>query len=266
MGSLKGYAPHPDATGAEAPLKTVNSLLKPTTRKLRRGLHPAGLQEHPLPNNLPGRFKTGTSTTAGNMQLVETLALELASATEIRFNLLRLLMATLFATAPGEEPAADFREEAFPEEIQSIARGMLEVNQAMVDTTSTLLGNSIVWRCQQELKKSSLPAEFRQGLISAPFDAETLFGHKPVTAVVEESHDERINRAITSLSTSHTKGTSSSHKRGRSADHGSRSQTHNYDQHSQPFKRQRGSSSQRSSNSRGRSSRGRGTTRRQTPQ
>ena len=89
MGSLKGYAPHPDANGAEPPLKSVSGLLKPTTRKWKDGLQPAGLQEHPLPNNIPGRFKTGTSTTAGNMQLVETLALELASATEIQFDLLR---------------------------------------------------------------------------------------------------------------------------------------------------------------------------------
>ena len=55
-------------------------------------------------------------------------------------------MATIFATAPGEEPAADFRDEATPEEVQCIARVMLEANQAMVDTTSTLLGNAVVWR------------------------------------------------------------------------------------------------------------------------
>ena len=45
---------------------------------------------------------------------------------------------TLFATTPGEEPAAYFRQEAIPEDVQNIARGMLEANQAMVDTTSTL--------------------------------------------------------------------------------------------------------------------------------
>ena len=83
MGSLKGYAPHPDATGAEPPLKSVSGLLKPTTRKWKGGLRPAVLQEHTLPNNLPGRFKASSSTTAGNMQLVESLALHLASAAEI---------------------------------------------------------------------------------------------------------------------------------------------------------------------------------------
>ena len=84
------------------------------------------------------------------MQLVESLALDLASATEIQFSLLRLLLATLFATAPGEKPAADFRHEATHEDVQSIVWGMLEANQAMVDTTFTLLGNAVVWRRQQE--------------------------------------------------------------------------------------------------------------------
>ena len=55
----------------------------------------------------------------------------------------------------------------------------------------------------------------RDRLITAPFDAETLFGRKPITAVVEESHNERVNRAITTLSTSHSRG-ASSQKRGRS--------------------------------------------------
>ena len=83
MGNLKGYAPQPDATGAEASLKPVSSLLNPATRKWKGGLSPAGLQDRPLPNNLPTRFKTGNSSTAGNIRMLESMALELATATEI---------------------------------------------------------------------------------------------------------------------------------------------------------------------------------------
>ena len=196
------------------------------------------------------------------MQQVESLALDLAAASEMQFNLLRLLLATLFETSPGEEPAKRFKDEASPEEIQTIARGMLQTNQAMVDTTSTLLANTLVWRRQAALTASTLPAEFRPGLISAPFDAETLFGHKPMSSVTLESNNERINRAITSIS--QAKRSSYPTKRGRSTERGSRPPPDSFE-HSQPFKRHRGSSSQRGPY-RGRPSRGRGTTKRHTPQ
>ena len=91
------------------------------------------------------------------MQQVESLALDLASAAEIQFNLLRLLLASLFATTPGEEQAAYFRQEAISEDVQNIAWVMLEANQAMVDTTSTLLGNTVVWRRYQELETRPKP-------------------------------------------------------------------------------------------------------------
>ena len=97
---------------------------------------------------------------------IEGLALNLATAAEVQFNLMRLMMATLFTSTPGEEQTTYFRQEAYPDETQSIIRGMLEAMQTVVDATSTLLVDTLIWRRKNSLAKASVPIGQRQGLIS----------------------------------------------------------------------------------------------------
>ena len=262
MDKLKGYVLHPEASGAERPLHTVSNLPKPST-KWKAGIRPAGLQDRILPNNLPAQFKTKASGPAINYQAVESMAMGLAATAEVQFDLLRLLMASLFVPSQGEESSAFFRKEANPDEVQNIVRGMLEANQAVVDTTSSLLGNSIVWRRQESLKHSSLPSEFKQGLISAPFNRETLFGQKPMAAVVEDSHNERVNRAITSMSSIQARKSTASQKRSFSSTV-TNTPVRSFGQQHQPAKRRR--NNQGFTGSRGRPSRGRGGSKKHNPQ
>ena len=133
---------------------------------------------------------------------MEGLALNLATAADVQFNLMRFIMATLFTSATGEERPSYFREETEPEDIQMSIRGLLEANQAVVNATSTLLGDTVIWRRQDAPINSSVPGEQRQGLINAPFNKETLFGHKPMSAVVSETEQDKLNRAIISISSS----------------------------------------------------------------
>ena len=127
---------------SQPPLKAVHS-----SRKWKGGLNPEGLQEQILPCNLPSRFRSKQTATAHRLLTVEGLALNLATAAEVQFNLLRLIMATLFTSAPGEETASFFCQKVSPQDVrQHIIRRMLEANQAVVDNTSTLLGNTIFWR------------------------------------------------------------------------------------------------------------------------
>ena len=106
-----------------------------------------------------------------------------------------------------------FRDDSDPKETQTILRAMLEANQAVVDATSTLLGDSLIWRREDALSRLGVPASQRQGLVTAPFSKDTLFGLKPMAAVLSESEDDRLNRAIHSIAYSHNRGAGSSQKR-----------------------------------------------------
>ena len=140
---------------------------------------------------------------------------------------------------------------------------MLEANQSVVDITSQLLGNSIVWRRHEVLKQSSLPSEFRQGLVTAPFNRETLFGQNPINAVVKENNSERVNRAITTMTSHQARKPTSSQKRPFTSTVTS-TPVRSFGQQQQQAKRRK--HSQGPSSSRGRSSRGRGGPKKQYPQ
>jgi len=47
---------------------------------------------------------------------IQGLAQNLATAAEVQFNLMRLIMATLFTSASGEEQSTHFRQETDPDE------------------------------------------------------------------------------------------------------------------------------------------------------
>ena len=61
---------------------------------------------------------------------IRGLAQNLATAAEVQFNLMRLMMAMLFTSASGEEQSTYFRQEADPDETQSIITGMEQEEQA----------------------------------------------------------------------------------------------------------------------------------------
>ena len=105
METLKGFVPHPEATGEKPQLRAVYSLPKTTSRKWKGGLTPEGLQEQILPCDLPSRFRSKRTSTSHR----------LLTAAEVQFNLLLLIMANLFTPAPGEETASCFREEVLPQ-------------------------------------------------------------------------------------------------------------------------------------------------------
>ena len=82
---------------------------------------------------------------------------------------------------------------------------MLEANQAVMDNASTLLGNTVLWRRDGAISTSSMQAGLKQGLVTAPFSKDSLFGRKPVASVVSETEQDKLNRAIHSLSTTQYK-------------------------------------------------------------
>ena len=192
--SLKGFAPSEEASGAEAPLKAHQKFPVPSTRKWRGGLAPEGLPTHPLPVSLPEGFRANDTST--RMTTVECLALNLAAAAEVNHNLMRLCTALLLTSHPEAPSQPMFREEAKPEELQQVLRGMLETNNAVIENTATIYGNAILARRSDSLLKGAVSKDARDGLVSAPFDSESLFGRKPVSEVQENQSKEVMNRAM----------------------------------------------------------------------
>ena len=260
MDELKGFHTHTDATGAEPPLKQCNNFSKSYVPKWKCGLVPEGLQEKVLPSNIPPRHrkpKAKGNSLESKFMTMESVALNLATASEVNYNLMRLMMATIFTKS--EDGSNVYNDETEPVEVETILRGMFEANQAVISASTTLLGESLIWRRQEALFQSTVPVNLRQGLLTAPFNKETLFGHKPMQAVLSESDQDKFNRAITTMS---FKKPAQSQKRGGYFQSNQSVQRRGFGDPAPPTKLQRTSSQ----GSRGRPSRRRGSRGRQHPQ
>ena len=122
---------------------------------------------------------------------------------------MRLMMATLFTS--GEEQSTYFRQEADPDETQSIITGMLGHSNSGGFHIHHAWGHTLLE--MRKCSRQSLYPGWAEARLYQPHSPESLFEHKPMVAVLTETEQNRLNKIINSISYSQYRGASISQRK-----------------------------------------------------